>query len=61
MDNYEDYCFVSTSNRLFMARTEAPTNPALELGHEVDPNGKLAELAQGQHFHGKDNKVRYWK
>jgi hypothetical protein len=61
LDNYEDYCSVSTSNRLFTARTEAPTDPAFELGREVDPNGKLAELVQGQYFHGKDNKVRYWE
>jgi hypothetical protein len=44
-----------------MARIKAPTDPALELGCKVDPNEKLAELAQGQYFHGKDNKVRYWE
>jgi hypothetical protein len=61
LDNYEDFCSVSASNRLFTARTEAPTDPALELGRDVDPQGKLAELAQGQYFHGEDNKVRYWE
>jgi hypothetical protein len=44
-----------------MARMEAPADPALELGHDVDPEGRLAELAQSQYFHGEDNKVRYWE
>ena len=61
LDNYDDFRSVSASNRLFTARTEAPTDPALELGRDVDPQGKLAELAQGQYFHGEDNKVRYWE
>jgi hypothetical protein len=61
LDNCEDFCSVSASNRLFMARMEAPTNTALELSHDVDPEGKLAELVQGQYFHGEDNKVRYWE
>jgi hypothetical protein len=33
----------------------------LELGHDVDPEGRLAELAEGQYYHGEDNKVRYWE
>ncbi|KAF8225190.1 hypothetical protein L208DRAFT_1307292, partial [Tricholoma matsutake] len=61
LDNYEDFHSISMSNRLFTARMEAPTDPALDLGREVDPDGKLAELGQGQYFHGKDNKVRYWE
>ena len=61
LDNYEDFHSVSASNRLFMARIEALTHPALELGCDVDPEGKLAELVQGLYFHSEDNKVRYWE
>ena len=28
---------------------------------DMDPDGKLAELALGQYFYGQDNKVRYWE
>jgi hypothetical protein len=61
LDNYEDFHSVSVSNRLFMARMEATADPALELGHDVDPEGRLAELAQSQYFHSEDNKIRYWE
>ena len=34
---------------------------AIELSRDIDPDGRLTSLAQGQYFHGDDNKVHYWE
>jgi hypothetical protein len=61
VDKYEGHCSVHASNRLFSVRADAPTDLAVELGRDIDPDGRLIGLAQGQYFHGDDNKVRYWE
>jgi hypothetical protein len=40
---------------------EAPAEEAVQLGQDVDPEGKLLDLAQGNFFHSEDNKVHYWE
>lgn len=60
-DEYEGFCSISTSNRLFTPRSESLTDPVQDLGHDVDSQGKLLECTQGQYFYSEDNKVNYWK
>jgi hypothetical protein len=60
-DEYEGNQTISASNRLFTPRTEGTSETAAELGSDVDPDGRLLQLAGTEFFHSDDNKVHYWE
>jgi hypothetical protein len=59
--HFNEHITITASNRLFTPQKDAPNQSAISIGHNLDPTGRLTEMAGREYFHGEENRVQIWE